>query len=53
MHEAALKENTDTDTLSFIHTVRVIRCKLPRLVSQKRNVFHEAILNEILLHCLI
>jgi len=33
MHEAALKENIDTDTLSFLHTVRVIRRKLPRFVS--------------------
>jgi len=29
MHEAALKGDTDADTLSFIHTVRVIRRKLP------------------------
>ncbi|MBN2288860.1 MAG: IS4 family transposase [Candidatus Glassbacteria bacterium] len=33
MHEAALKEDTDPDTLSFIHAVRVIRRKLPRFVS--------------------
>jgi len=33
MHEAALKENIDTDTLSFLHTVRVIRRKLPWFVS--------------------
>jgi len=33
MHEAALKESIDTDTLSFLHTVRVIRRKLPRFVS--------------------
>lgn len=29
MHEAALKGDRDADTLSFIHTVRVIRRKLP------------------------
>jgi hypothetical protein len=28
MHEAALKGETDADTLSFVHTVRVIRRKL-------------------------
>ena len=33
MHEAALKEDTDPDTLSFTHTVRVIRRKLPSFVS--------------------
>ena len=33
MHEAALKDNADPDTLSFIHTVRVIRRKLPLFVS--------------------
>lgn len=42
MHEAALKGNTDPDTLSFIHTVRVVRHKLPHFVSlppsEKRGV---------------
>ena len=33
MHEAALKGDTDPDTLSFTHTVRVIRRKLPHFVS--------------------
>ena len=33
MHEAALKEDIDPDTLSFIHAVRVIRRKLPRFSS--------------------
>ena len=33
MHEAALKGNIDPDTLSFTHTVRVIRRKLPHFVS--------------------
>lgn len=30
MHEAALKADEDPDRLSFLHTVRVIRRKLPR-----------------------
>lgn len=29
MHEAALKADVDPDHLSFIHTVRVVRRKLP------------------------
>jgi hypothetical protein len=29
MHEAALKANVDTDRLSFLHAVRVVRRKLP------------------------
>ncbi len=29
MHEAALKADEDTDQLSFIHAVRVVRRKLP------------------------
>ena len=29
MHEAALKANVDTDRLSFVHAVRVVRRKLP------------------------
>jgi len=33
MHEAALKADVDPDTLSFVHTVRVIRRKLPRAVA--------------------
>jgi hypothetical protein len=33
MHEAALLGNTDPDTLSFLHAVRVIRRKMPRLPS--------------------
>jgi hypothetical protein len=33
MHEAALKGDADPDTLSFTHTVRVIRRKLPHFVS--------------------
>jgi hypothetical protein len=33
MHEAALKGDVDPDTLSFTHTVRVIRRKLPFFVS--------------------
>jgi len=33
MHEAALKGNADPDSLSFTHTVRVIRRKLPRFIA--------------------
>ncbi len=33
MHEAALKAEVDPDKLSFVHTVRVVRRKLPRFVS--------------------
>ncbi len=33
MHEAALKAHVDPDTLSFVHSLRVVRRKLPRLVS--------------------
>ena len=33
MHEAALLGNTDPDTLSFLHAVRVIRRKMSRLPS--------------------
>ena len=33
MHEAALKGDVDPDSLSFTHSVRVIRRKLPRFVS--------------------
>ena len=33
MHEAALKANLDTDVLSFVHAVRVIRRKLPMAVA--------------------
>jgi hypothetical protein len=33
MHEAALKGKTDPDEVSFVHTIRVIRRKLPLLVS--------------------
>lgn len=33
MHEAAVKENVDPDVLSFVHTVRVIRRKLPLFVA--------------------
>jgi hypothetical protein len=33
MHEAALRAGEDPDRLSFVHTVRVIRRKLPRFVS--------------------
>lgn len=33
MHEAALKADVDPDTVSFTHTVRVFRRKLPRYVS--------------------
>jgi hypothetical protein len=33
MHEAALKEDTDPDTLSFTHAVRIIRRKLTRFAS--------------------
>ncbi len=51
MHKAALKGDTDPDTLLFIHTVRVIHRKLPRFFSippKEKNVFHEVVLNEIL-----
>jgi len=33
MHEAALKEGIDPDKLSFIHSVRVLRRKLPQFVA--------------------
>ncbi len=33
MHEAALKADIDPDRLSFVHSVRVIRRKLPQFVS--------------------
>jgi hypothetical protein len=33
MHEAALKGRADPDEISFVHTIRVIRRKLPLLVS--------------------
>ena len=33
MHEAALKADEDPDRLSFLHAVRVVRRKLPRLVA--------------------
>jgi hypothetical protein len=33
MHEAALKADEDPDRLSFLHTVRVIRRKLPRFAA--------------------
>lgn len=33
MHEAALKGDVDPDKLSFLHTVRVIRRKLPHFVA--------------------
>ena len=33
MHEAALKAGIDPDTVSFVHTLRVVRRKLPAYVS--------------------
>jgi hypothetical protein len=33
MHDAALRGGVDTDTLSFVHAVRVVRRRLPRFVS--------------------
>jgi hypothetical protein len=33
MHEAALKADEDPDRLSFVHSIRVIRRKLPRFVA--------------------
>jgi hypothetical protein len=33
MHEAALKADIDPDSLSFLHSVRVIRRKMPRFLS--------------------
>jgi hypothetical protein len=33
MHEAALKADVDPDNLSFLHSVRVIRRKMPRFLS--------------------
>lgn len=33
MHEAALEVSIDPDTVSFVHTVRVVRRKLPRYVA--------------------
>ncbi len=51
MHGAALKVEVDPDRLSFIHVVRVIRRKLPRMASllpQTRPAFHDSVLREIL-----
>ena len=51
MHEAALKDDADPDTLSFIHTARVVRRKLALSVSfppQERAMLHESVLDEIL-----
>ena len=33
MHEAALQADKDPDELSFLHTVRVVRRKLPRFAT--------------------
>ena len=33
MHEASLAADEDPDTLSFIHAVRVVRRKLPELMT--------------------
>ena len=33
MHEAALKADIDPDELSFVHSVRVVRRKLPLFVA--------------------
>jgi hypothetical protein len=33
MHEAALEVSEDPDWLSFVHSVRVIRRRLPRFVA--------------------
>ncbi len=33
MHEAALKADIDTDQLSFLHAVRVIRRKMPIFIA--------------------
>lgn len=33
MHEAALRDDVDPDELSFTHSVRVVRRKLPLFVS--------------------
>jgi hypothetical protein len=33
MHEAALEADVDPDTLSFVHTVRVVRRKLPKFLA--------------------
>lgn len=33
MHEAALKADVDPDTLSFVHTARVVRRKLPKFLA--------------------
>ena len=37
MHESALKADEDPDRLSFIHTVRVLRRKLP-LYDEKESI---------------
>lgn len=33
MHEAALKADEDPDRLSFLHTVRLIRRRLPTFIA--------------------
>ena len=51
MHEAALRADEDSDRLSFLHTVRVVRRKLPlfaALPPRGRRALHEAVLDEIL-----
>jgi len=51
MHEAALEADIDPDELSFVHSVRVVRRKLPLFVAippQRLKAFHKAVLEEIL-----
>ena len=51
MHEAALKADIDPDLLSFVHSIRVIRRKLPlyhALPPQGLACFREEVLDEIL-----
>ena len=51
MHEAARKADMDPDTLSFLHSVRVVQGRMARYAAippQQRKALHEAILTEIL-----
>lgn len=49
MHEAALVADIDRDRLSFVHTVRAVRHKLPAfnaLPPARQKAFHEAVITE-------
>ncbi len=51
MHEAALKDDFNSDRLSYLRAFRVVRPKLPTYSanpSQNRKAFHNAVPDEIL-----